>query len=137
MIPECFYRTSVKALILDTEKKVMLIKDTSGRWDFPGGGMDWGEDIATCLSREIREEMDLTVSSIDNRPWYFTATPSDIRPKQWFTNIFYLTKLEHHNFTPSKECIEIGFFSAETSKQINIYSNVKKFFQIYQPSDHS
>jgi A/G-specific adenine glycosylase len=32
-----------------------------GMWEFPGGKLQPGEDLASCLQREIREELDVTV----------------------------------------------------------------------------
>jgi 8-oxo-dGTP diphosphatase len=43
-IPECFYRVSVKALILDDKKRFLLIREGNGFWSLPGGGLDFGEN---------------------------------------------------------------------------------------------
>lgn len=56
-IPSCFYRVSIKALILDTDGRFLLIKEDNGFWEFPGGGLDFGEEPADGLRREIHEEM--------------------------------------------------------------------------------
>lgn len=35
-IPECFYRVSVKALILDESgERFLLFQESDGKWDFP------------------------------------------------------------------------------------------------------
>lgn len=36
-IPDCFYRISIKALILDEFGKFLLCREDNGKWDFPGG----------------------------------------------------------------------------------------------------
>ncbi len=36
-IPNCFYRVSAKALILDKEKRVLLEKEDNGSWELLGG----------------------------------------------------------------------------------------------------
>ena len=33
-----------------------------GRWEFPGGKLEEGEDFATAIKREIREEFDVDVT---------------------------------------------------------------------------
>ncbi len=37
MLPPCFYRVSTKALITK-ENKVLLIMESDGTWELPGGG---------------------------------------------------------------------------------------------------
>ncbi|MDA1169042.1 MAG: NUDIX hydrolase [bacterium] len=70
--PNTFYRTSIKALVFDENKKILLTKDEgTNKWDFPGGGMDWGEAPQECLAREIEEEMDIKTTWIADRPAYF------------------------------------------------------------------
>jgi ADP-ribose pyrophosphatase YjhB (NUDIX family) len=53
-------RVSVKAVILDDQGRILVVKE-SGRdwWDIPGGGIDHGETLKEALSRELREEVSL------------------------------------------------------------------------------
>jgi 8-oxo-dGTP diphosphatase len=44
-LPGCYYRISVKALILDeTRTKFLVVQELDGRWELPGGGLDWDEN---------------------------------------------------------------------------------------------
>lgn len=55
---------SVKAVIFCGEQLLILQKeDLEGRhpWEFPGGGLEFGEDFAVALRREVREETGLSV----------------------------------------------------------------------------
>ena len=71
-IPERFYRVSVKALILnETCDKFLICKEDNGKWELLGGGLDWGADIKSELTREIQEEMGLVTTWIVDRPSYF------------------------------------------------------------------
>jgi 8-oxo-dGTP pyrophosphatase MutT (NUDIX family) len=55
-------RTGIRALVLDPEDRVALVRfEFPGRtvWAAPGGGMEEGEDDAATITRELREELGL------------------------------------------------------------------------------
>jgi 8-oxo-dGTP pyrophosphatase MutT (NUDIX family) len=133
-IPDCFYRISVKALVLDSEKRFLLMKQENGRWDLPGGGLDFGEDHHEGLAREIQEEMGLVADHIADYPSYFLT--DNFKSGVWFSNIIYLARLSDFNFIPSDECVEIRFFTREEAEQEDTLVNVKKFIAMYDADRH-
>ena len=48
-----FYRVSIKALIIN-EDKILLIQEADGRWELPGGGLNYNETINQALKRELK-----------------------------------------------------------------------------------
>jgi 8-oxo-dGTP pyrophosphatase MutT (NUDIX family) len=40
-IPNCFYRVSIKALVLDEQGRFLLCREDNGKWELPGGGLDF------------------------------------------------------------------------------------------------
>lgn len=58
-VSELVIRPSVYAVII-WEDKVLLVHQWDG-FDFPGGGIDPGEDMREALVREVREETGLEV----------------------------------------------------------------------------
>ena len=58
----------VTAAIIRKEGKVLLAqrkKDSrleAGRWEFPGGKVEFMEDPADCIVREIKEELDMEIA---------------------------------------------------------------------------
>ena len=136
-IPNTFYRVSAKALILDEEKRFLLIKEKTdyfNGWDMPGGGLDWGEGAQEGIAREIKEEMGLTVISVADIPSYFISAFIE-RANTWIVNVFYRVEIENLNFTPSDECVEIKFFTTEdvlNARQGAISENVIEFAKQYK-----
>jgi ADP-ribose pyrophosphatase YjhB (NUDIX family) len=53
-------RVTLKAVILDEEGRILVVKE-HGRdwWDIPGGGIEHGETIKEALARELFEEVSL------------------------------------------------------------------------------
>ena len=56
----------VVAAIIERDGRFLLTRrlqgtHLAGRWEFPGGKCDPGESHADCLSRELREELDVAV----------------------------------------------------------------------------
>lgn len=58
----------VGALIVDDAGRLFLAqrgpkaKNERGLWEFPGGGVEFGESLRDALSREIREEYGVTIA---------------------------------------------------------------------------
>ncbi|MES2409354.1 MAG: NUDIX hydrolase [Patescibacteria group bacterium] len=135
-IPNCFYRVSVKALILDeTRTKFLIIEEHDGKWELPGGGLDFGEKPLEGLAREIKEEMGLVIKEIENRPAYFTTMLSETK-NYYYANVIYEVKVFDLNFIPSNECISIKFVTKEEALGMNILPNVREFIKYFDPKNH-
>ena len=133
-IPQHFYRTSAKALILNDQKEFLLCKEENGIWELPGGGIQFGEEVTECIQREILEEMGLQVTSVATTCSYFTTC--EHTKGFWVANALFVTTVADYNFTPSDECIEIGWFTKESAKTVETYNNVEKFLAVFDPSNH-
>jgi 8-oxo-dGTP diphosphatase len=66
-----------RAIILDKSgKKFLLIKRSKndrfmpGKWEFPGGKLDEGQDVSAALYREVLEETSLLVSIKSNLVYF-------------------------------------------------------------------
>ncbi|MEZ4194846.1 MAG: NUDIX hydrolase [Candidatus Paceibacterota bacterium] len=136
-MPNCFYRVSVKALVLNkTKDKFLVCKESSGYWEIPGGGLDWGETHKEGLSREIEEEMGLKVKSLAENPCYFLTGEQSQNPGVRFANIVYECELEHLDFKPSDECMEITFVDAEDIKSMKVFGSVVRLANMFNPENH-
>lgn len=136
-IPDCFYRVSVKALVLNESRdKFLIVKEDSGRWDLPGGGLDWGMESHEELRREVREEMGLKVTWIAENPCYFLVGKSVRFENVWRANIVYEAELEHLEFTPSEECVDVAFVNASDVKGMEVFPQINELAERFESKRH-
>jgi 8-oxo-dGTP diphosphatase len=134
-IPNRYYRVTIKALIQNEDGKFLLIREKPDKydyeWDLPGGGLDFGETVEQCLKREIQEEINLNIDTIEENPSYFLIYVHHARNR---VNVIYRTILKDYNFTPTEECFEIKFFTVEEvlNNKEKMFPNVLEFVKIYQ-----
>lgn len=125
-LPDTFYRVSVKAVIWNEDKtKFLVCKEANGMWENPGGGLDWGESAEQCIIRELKEEMGFVVTSISKTPIAFFGCP-DIQKRYPYKGfVFYEVSVQGVAFTPSDECVEIGWFTPQEATELSpAYPNV-------------
>lgn len=125
----CYYRVSVKGIVIDEAGSILLAREDNGMWEMLGGGLDHGEDPMAALAREILEETGLKVTYVSASPKYFLTAPK-WKSDTFVANVVYEIKLENLNFTPSDECQELRFFSPAEMAQVNLYPNVQKLREI-------
>lgn len=96
---ECFYRVSAKVLLVDEfayENEFVVLKNSKGEYELPGGGIEFGESVSDCIEREVEEELEikLKVENISLTPVFFDAYKSrshDI----WVAFVVYKVKVNN------------------------------------------
>jgi 8-oxo-dGTP diphosphatase len=139
--PDSFHRVVIKALCVRDGKLLLALesKKMSGKWELPGGGLDFGEDIRVALKREVEEEMKLKIKKISDRPVYiFTHRyENNSRKIGWYYSLVlaYRVEFEDLNFTPTPECEAVAFHSKEDLKNIELNGQTKELLHIFNPED--
>lgn len=137
-IPDCFYRVSIKGLILNEQRDKFLIgKDEANFWDLPGGGLEWEATPQNDLAREVEEEMNLAVTKVADRPCYFLTGRQTVNPDVHIANIIYECQVTHLNFTPTRECLEIQFVDAKNILDLEVSDTIKGLSKIFDPQNHT
>lgn len=138
--PDSFYRVSVKGIFVK-DGKVLLVREAeslSGKWELPGGGLDFGEEIHQGLKREIEEEVGIHVTAISEKPVYvWTCRFEQGRNMDWYYSLVlgYQIELENLAFKVTEECEEIRFFSKEELETINLGAQTKGLYKILNLKD--
>ena len=131
MDEQCYYRLSVKGIVIDKDGRIMLSRQDDGTWDLLGGGLDHEEDPIAGLKREIFEETGLRVLSVSASPKYFVTAPrSDVSLQTYLANVIYEITLENLDFVPSDECQELRFFSVTELAGADMLPNIEKLIKL-------
>jgi 8-oxo-dGTP diphosphatase len=78
-----FFLEVVAGALFDAEGRVLIAqrpegKALAGRWEFPGGKIDQGEDARDGLVRELREELGVEVHDAERLIRYSHAYPDRV-----------------------------------------------------------
>ena len=126
------FRVSLKAVVINDEGGVLIVKET-GRdwWDLPGGGLDHGESIEEALIRELHEEVGFSGS--------LTFIPIDVGEphilkhlKLYQMRLTFLVKTSNFNFTPGVDGDEVKFIDPIEFKESDSWpeQSIYKYSQL-------
>jgi ADP-ribose pyrophosphatase YjhB (NUDIX family) len=128
----CTYRISVKAIIKDTQGRILLVREANGNWELPGGGLEHGEEPHVGLAREIAEETGMTVEHVSEQPvgFWTLRRQSSLPALQWFAMVAYEVQASG-DFRPDPAGIEAqaaGYFTAAEAQALQLHNNTQPFF---------
>ena len=112
--------------------KRQMVGDMGGRWEFPGGKIEEGEDLQTAVVREMQEEFGVTVSvgrkitsgSFTHKGKPCTLDVLEVRfPHDGIEKKFELTEHTEYKWADIDEIPQLNFVDSDLS----IYDNVKKW----------
>tara|TARA_B110000444_G_C18578995_1_gene473060 strand:+ start:68 stop:508 length:441 start_codon:yes stop_codon:yes gene_type:complete len=115
---------SIKAIIID-DNKVLCLKNERNEWDFPGGKIEFNEDIENCLIREIKEETNLSVENLN------ILKPLNLK----FNDVSVLVLIYSASISCdspviiSHEHSEYDFFSKSEIVNLNLLENYKNLIE--------
>ena len=118
------FPVSIKAIIID-KNKVLCLKNERNEWDFPGGKLDFNEDIEVCLRREIKEETNLSVENLN------ILKPLNLK----FNDVFVLVLIYSASISCDSPVIisyehsEYDFFSKSEINNLNMTQDYKNIIK--------
>lgn len=133
---KCFYRTSIKGLVIDQKNRILLAHQIDDYWDLMGGGIEYDEEPIDALSREIKEETGLKITKISASPLYY-ITAKRQHKDTYVAILIHQIELNSLNFVASDECQELRFFSVEQAGQLKLYPVLYKFLDSFNPKLHT
>lgn len=118
-------RQSVRALILDPQEHVLLVRFhwegldmVDGFWASPGGGIEPGETRLDAIRRELREETGLVVDTLGPEVWTKTAV---FPMAEWDGQVDHIHLYRTRRFDPSP-AMTPAQLAAENVREIRWWS---------------
>lgn len=89
----------VYAVILKDRKILALHEEYVGEQllKFPGGGMEYGEGVLDCVSRELEEELNLKLINFEHLYTQENFMQSKFSDNEQLLSIYYLAEIEDEN----------------------------------------
>lgn len=113
--------------VLADGRIVLVRRVDNDRWTIPGGMLDWGEDVATAVRRELEEESGLQLQSIERLLGVYSSPERDPRTHAVSITVVALVSgepqihdrlevSEIHAFT--REEIPFGYLAFDMDRQL-------------------
>jgi len=138
-------KTIVIAVIKDSEGNVLLdkridpnIPNADGRWEFPGGHIEFGERAEDAVVREAKEETGLEVKVVRLLPKVFQNMWDMANGDKFHTVLISYEceviggKLHTKNF--DKKISELKFIKPEEITQYNLLPQTKEILDLLTPN---
>jgi mutator protein MutT len=113
----------IGAVILNPEGKILLSKrgpkarNERGKWEFPGGGVEFGDTMEMTVKREMQEELGIEIELHDHLPVIDHILPDE--GQHWVTSGYIATISKGiPTIKEPEKCSEIGWFSLKELKEM-------------------
>lgn len=115
----------VGAAIISRDKKLLIAKrgekakNERGKWEIPGGSVEFGETFKETLQREIMEEVGLEIEILELLDVCDHIIPEE---KQHWVSPTYLCRIKsgEPKILEPEKCAEIGWFNLEEAPQLDL-----------------
>ena len=122
-------RIRVGGLLLNKKGELLLVNQKKkGRsyWLFPGGGVEFGEDVETALKREFKEELSLKIIKVENLVFaHDTVYPGK---KRHILNLYFRVNVENTRklrLNPDRVLKGSEFVTIKKFRKFMFYPDVK------------
>lgn len=113
----------IGAVIFNEEGKIFLAKrgkkarNELGKWECPGGALEFGESFEKTIIREMKEEFDIDIEIVDQLTTFNHLIPKE---KQHWVALAFICKIKKGapKILEPNKCEEIGWFTLEEMKKM-------------------
>jgi 8-oxo-dGTP pyrophosphatase MutT (NUDIX family) len=131
--------TIVVAVITNDAGNVLLAKrnqpqtpEIHGKWEFVGGGIDFGEDPTESIKREAKEEIGVEIEVVRLLPKVISDLQKFNNGDEWQVLVLsYECRIISGIPKPSdKEISEVKFFPIDDIKNLDAFQNIHETIEL-------
>ena len=120
------YEKSCGCIIIDN-RKVLLVKQTSGDWGFPKGHVENNETEIETAIRETKEETNIDVEIDEKHRYVIEYSPKE---NVWKEVVYYIAKMKSDTCIPQESEIEkIEWLVFEEALSKLTYNNTREILK--------
>ena len=120
------YEKSCGCIIIDN-RKVLLVKQTSGDWGFPKGHVENNETEIETAIRETKEETNIDVEIDEKHRYVIEYSPKE---NVWKEVVYYIAKMKSNTCIPQESEIEkIEWLVFEEALSKLTYNNTREILK--------
>jgi 8-oxo-dGTP diphosphatase len=116
-------------VIVFHKDKLLVLRRHDGLWEFPGGGVDWGEEPQAAAVRETEEETGLKVNNV-KLIGVSSATYKKGSDDKHSVYLVYKCESSSDKVKISHEHEEYKWLSAEEIKKLKLGINAEKALKL-------
>lgn len=120
---------AASAIVVDDDGRILLHRrQDNGMWALPGGKMEFGETLAGCAVREVKEETGLDVEVVGIVGTYtdpkhvFAYDDGEVRQE---FSICFLTRVTGGGLAVSDESFEVAFHRPESIRSLPMVDSIR------------
>lgn len=126
-LPSPFYRVAVKGLIFDEQQRLLVLLNDAGNWELPGGGLEHGESLEKCMSRELQEEIGIMPTFISPVQFVFEG----VSRRGWHVlRLVVRASIPHFDFRPDDGLVDAKFVTKDELLQLRFATGDKGIKQL-------
>lgn len=110
------YPNITQKIILKYKNKAMILRHKSGNYDFPGGRLEWHENLFDSLQRELQEELGFKLKHHPRLFHVWNYISGD--KKRHSVMVYYIYELEEMKNLKSPEGMRVLWLTKNEMKKV-------------------
>lgn len=126
-------RVCTGVIIVNPRGEMLLLRSHkfNHQWIVPGGGVEWGETMKACVTREAKEETGLDITDVKFLDADEEIFPKEFHKKQHFIFLDFYAKTAGTEVVLNDEAEEHQWVAPDAALKMNLNPSTRRFIGKY------